>query len=384
MPNHAIFNSYPTGDNYEAHPTDPTLRCPKSLTDLCIDIVCRSLPYLDHPLPSGLPQDVVDRIVTSLTSHAALNCTTLKALTKCELGALSLANCRGVNDKWLITLSSSSVSNDGQSAGWKRNISKSIIDYGAPDNNDGTTPSSSPPLPPAREFAVLGENMASSSMMMMDMEDIDDLHSHDDCDFGSRSTSSFISASSQPPSPPLPSSGDDANSSSSNACMKLTWSSSPHKPYHHDGGGDDDDSKCINDSFLHNDDISFAESFHASSGTTTSSLTLLDLRGSQRITDRGLLQLSHTPLLSLEVARLDNCHGITGRGLLAFSRSYRLHTLSMSNCRRLTDEAIVNVSHLGNLMAMNLSGCRCLTDRTLEAIGELHMLQKLDLSQVRS
>ena len=145
---------------------------------------------------------------------------------------------------------------------------------------------------------------------------------------------------------------------------------------------------CNNESFLYNDDISFTGSFQASSaitsGTTTSSLALLDLRGSQRITDRGLLQLSHTPLLSLEVARLDNCHGITGRGMLAFSRCYRLHTLSMSNCRRLTDEAVVNVSHLGNLMAMNLGGCRCLTDRTLEAIGELHMIRKLDLSQVWS
>ena len=302
-----------------------------------------------------------------------------------------------MNDAWLITLSSSSssVSNDSHSAvgRTKKKVSKSIIDYDTADNNDGTPSSSAHSPPPLREFAVPGGNMPSSSMMMMmmDMDDIDNLHTderkenmEDDCDFGSRSTSSFISASSRPTSPLLPSSGDDANSSNSNACMKLTFPSSPppDKPFHHDHDHDDDDSNCNNDSFLHNDDISFAESFHVSSGTPTSSLTLLDLRGSQRITDRGLLQLSHTPLLSLEVARLDNCHGITGRGMLAFSRSYRLHTLSMSNCRRLTDEAIVNVSHLGNLMAMNLGGCRCLTDRTLEAVGELHMLQKLDLSQV--
>jgi hypothetical protein len=114
---------------------------------------------------------------------------------------------------------------------------------------------------------------------------------------------------------------------------------------------------------------------------TTSTLTLLDLRGSQRLTDRGLLQLSHPPLRSLEVARLDNCHGITGRGLLAFSQSHRLHTLSLANCRRLTDEAIVNVGHLGaSLMALNLGGCRCLT--SLEALSGLTSLRKLDLSQV--
>jgi len=118
------------------------------------------------------------------------------------------------------------------------------------------------------------------------------------------------------------------------------------------------------------------------SSTTTSTLHLLDLRGSQRLTDRGLLQLAHTPLHSLEVVRLDNCHGITGRGLLAFSRSTMLHTLSLANCRRLTDEAVVNVGHLGgSLTCLNLGGCRCLTDRSLEAVGHLRELRKLDLSQ---
>ena len=118
-------------------------------------------------------------------------------------------------------------------------------------------------------------------------------------------------------------------------------------------------------------------------GSATSTITLLDLRGSQRLSDRGLLQLAYTPLCSLEVARLDNCHGITGRGLLAFSRSFKMHTLSLSNCRRLTDEAVVNVSHLGtSLMTLNLGGCRCLTDRSLEAMSGLLEMRQLDLSQV--
>jgi len=114
-----------------------------------------------------------------------------------------------------------------------------------------------------------------------------------------------------------------------------------------------------------------------------SSITLLDLRGS-RITDRGLLRLSHpSPLSSLEIVKLDNCHGITGRGLIAFSHSNRLHTLSLANCRRITDEAVVNVSHLGrSLVAVNLGGCRCLTDRSLEGLSGLLQLKKLDLSQV--
>jgi hypothetical protein len=117
--------------------------------------------------------------------------------------------------------------------------------------------------------------------------------------------------------------------------------------------------------------------------THHSSLTVLDLRGS-RITDRGLLQLSHpSPLSSLEVVKLDNCHGLTGRGMIAFAHSNKLHTLTLANCRRITDEAVVNVSHLGrSLTAVNLGGCRCLTDRSLEALGGLLELRKLDLSQV--
>lgn len=109
------------------------------------------------------------------------------------------------------------------------------------------------------------------------------------------------------------------------------------------------------------------------------SLTELDLRGSQRLTDKGLLQLQE--LCQLEVARLDNCHGICGRGLLALTASHRLHTISLSGCRRLTDEAIINISNMETLQSLNLEGCRCLTDRSLAALSGLIHLQKLDLSQ---
>lgn len=111
----------------------------------------------------------------------------------------------------------------------------------------------------------------------------------------------------------------------------------------------------------------------------TSQMTLLDLRGSQQVTDRGLLQL--TNLRCLEVARLDNCYSITGKGLLVFAKSHRLHTLSLSNCRCLTDEAIINISHLSSIVALSLDGCRCITDIALEAISKLFNIQKLDLSQ---
>jgi hypothetical protein len=115
------------------------------------------------------------------------------------------------------------------------------------------------------------------------------------------------------------------------------------------------------------------------STSATSKIMLLDLRGSQKLTDRGLLQLKD--LSFVEVARFDNCTSITGRGLITLSNSNSLHTLSLSNCRCLTDEAIVNISHLSSIIALSLDGCRCLTDVSLEAISQFLNLKKLDLSQ---
>lgn len=113
--------------------------------------------------------------------------------------------------------------------------------------------------------------------------------------------------------------------------------------------------------------------------TITSNLTLLDLRGSQSLTDRGLLQL--TDLTRLEVAKLDNCHALVGKGLLALQGSHSLHTLSLANCRRLTDEAVVHIAHLQSLEALSLDGCRCVTDCSLAALADLYGIRKLGLSQ---
>lgn len=111
----------------------------------------------------------------------------------------------------------------------------------------------------------------------------------------------------------------------------------------------------------------------------TAQTAVLDLRGSQKLTDKGLLHLKH--LSALEIVRLDNCYSITGRGLLAFSNSRSIHTLTMSDCRCLTDEAIINVGHLTSITTLVLDGCRCLTDVSLRAIGNLVNLSRLDLSQ---
>ena len=105
VPDDFISGLYPVDDNYVTHGNG--LRSPKSLAQLCTDTLCRSLPYLDGVLPPGLPQDVVDDVVTSLVKHSALNVTTLRVFRHCELGSLTLAGCRGVTDEWLEPLSSS-------------------------------------------------------------------------------------------------------------------------------------------------------------------------------------------------------------------------------------------------------------------------------------
>lgn len=113
--------------------------------------------------------------------------------------------------------------------------------------------------------------------------------------------------------------------------------------------------------------------------SATASTTVLDLRGSQKLTDRGLLHLQY--LSALEVVRLDHCHSISGYGLIAFSNSHLIHTLTMSNCRCLTDEAISKIGHLSLLTSLALDGCRCLTNISLRTIGALTNLTKLDVSQ---
>jgi len=422
VPNQSISHFYPPDDNYIRSESDPTKRSPKSLTDLCIDSICRNLPNLDGALPSGLPPDVVDRIVQSLTSHASLNSTTLRTLSQCELSALSLANCRGVSDEWLASLSSSVSVGSGMSpmAGQRlRSASNASYDHTSWNNSMSGAPYS--PLP-------LRDIHLEASAMMMDLDEYGDLNTsdyssgHDQSlpllprnnevdgevqnnpyagSDESRSTSSFVSASSRleetHASPLLPSVLPPPEFFSLNYTSPAQAPSSslwlypmrgapssfpplPPRPSSMFSSESNTNNEMYNNETSYNDLHSFAAS--TSTSTTTSTLTLLDLRGSQRLTDRGLLQLSHTPLQNLEVVKLDNCHGITGRGLMAFSRSHRLHTLSLANCRRLTDDATINISHSASLRALNLDGCRCITDRSLDVLSGLVGLQKLDLSQV--
>jgi hypothetical protein len=272
---------------------------------------------------------VVDDIVKSLVKHSALNATTLRVLKNCELGALCLVGCRGVTDEWLEPLSSRSLTSSPEiSCHTSPNDMERIESMDLDDHNhkrpDDYFYGTFDPQKSSQVQGVAGGGSSASSC----------------------STSSFVSANSNL---------DMDNDMTSCAAMTAA---------------------PIEDIMMVEDRMSGSPSVFSS---VTANLSLLDLRGSQRLTDKGLMQL--TDLSRLEVAKLDNCHAIVGRGLLAFSMSHRLHTLSLANCRRLTDEGVINISHLGSLEALVLDGCRCLTDRALAAISGLYELRKLDLSQ---
>lgn len=353
LPDGTISDLYPVDDNYVV--TKNQHRSPKSLKELCIDVVCRSLPDLDGELPPGIPEDIVQSIVKSLVDHAALNGTTLRALRNCELGKLSLAGCRGVRDDWLQIFSS-----DGEH--FNSSINTPTSAYDMKDIND------------TMETSNLKETVDdhnSPQLNRLQLLENDSVSSH--------STSSFVTAHSSPCSAaPSVQVAVDENQMKCKREQEYFSSISQASNY-------DNENSEMQEFLLHEQNINADLSYQINPGTTfgapsiASTLTLLDLCGSKRVTDRGLLQLHN--LTALEIVKMDNCHSITGRGLVAFSNSHRLHTLSLVNCRRLTDEAIINISHLSSsLEALVLEGCRCLTDRSLIAISNLSSLSKLDLS----
>ena len=278
---------------------------------------------LDGELPPGLPQDIVDKIVHCLISHHALNGTTLRALKFCEVGTLSLANCRGVTDAWLRSLN-------------ERSLGNLPLTKSEPIHSDNINEKNEYSI--ASDDSPAGESQSSSCQ---------------EYDFKAKTEPSF--------------SGGDASSSSTSFASAMSNPFPSKSPLPHEKESNYEEySGYINVPIPQPSSI-------------TSTLTTLDLSGSQRLTDRGLLQLHSLHLL--EVAKLDHCHSLKGKGLIAFASSHSLHTLSLANCRRLSDEGIINVSHLQSISALSLDGCRSITDQAMEAISNLINLRKLDLSQ---
>ena len=307
---------------------------PRSLAELATDAVCRSLIHLDGPLPPGLPPDVVSDIVQSLDRHAAWNATTLSVLRECELDTLDLTRSRGVNDAWVRALTASSrgdfVPSNEQTP---QNLSFDSTLAGHPTDEDST--------------AMDVEEIANEFSQFEG-----DNHHSDAQSLSSRSTASFMSATSDP---------------------------FAMSPKNHQGLTSDPEGMIISseeEEYPANDAVDLENQKQV---MATLMVTLLDLSGSQHLTDQGLLEFGSFE--RLEEARLDHCHSIVGPGLAVLAASHRLHTLSLAHCRRLTDEGVTHIAHLLGLESLSLAGCRCLTDRSIAAIADLYSLRHLDLSQ---
>ncbi len=92
----SMYLLYPTNDNYVT--VEGGCRSPKLLENLCIDQICRSLPDLDGDIPPGQPQYLINAIVQSLTSHGALNTTSLKPFRHYKFGQLPSTERKNVVD----------------------------------------------------------------------------------------------------------------------------------------------------------------------------------------------------------------------------------------------------------------------------------------------
>jgi len=346
--------------------TTISTRSPKTLLELCIDAVCRNLHRIEGDLPPGIPQNIVDSILDSLVRHSALNATTLRALRRCELLELPLSHSRGVSDDWLMALNLNNKNNNNNNSNSSSNSNSDADDLAGGGGRDG-----------GDEEIHIGVNLNSDEEMVSNRDMNMNMNMMNmDMDMDMQIGAATKTKNDRYDLSVAPSSSDSSSSSDSDSASFHSAVSTPRKvPVPELTKPCDPPSPSQSYS-----PISTSIGYKFEEPSATAQTTLLDLRGSQQLSDRGLLQL--TDLRSLEVARLDNCYSIVGKGLLALSNSHRLHTLSLSNCRCLTDEAVVNISHLSSsLTALSLEGCRCITDISMEAISNLYNLRKLELSQ---
>jgi hypothetical protein len=359
---------------------------PKSLSELACEALCRNLPYLEGDLPKGLPQDVVDNIYKSLIRNSALNSTTLKVFRNCEVGTIEFSNCRGVNDEWLEHLSP--LQNETNALCKRLSFPSVAImqrDFDSTQQLDcdmdiDANVDSLSQMDPF--FNTFVNKQQQQDMKLQINESL------------SWSTSSFYSATSnQQHCPDLATTyyadrekiQNDKLEEERRPSMdetEVSDDSSNHKRLHSDSA------QCLAASTTRGARNILAKTYCSPSNLNplephfcaTANTRVLDFRGCQSLSDRGLLLL--TDLSCLQEAYLDECHSMLGRGLAAFSQAHNLHIVSLRHCRRLTDEGILHLSNnnhcLGTLI---LEGCRCLTDRSFIAIATMSNLVSLDASQ---
>jgi Leucine Rich repeat len=371
---------------------------------LACDTVCRNLPFMKCDLPRGLPQDVVDDIYNSLIRNRALNSTTLKAFRNCEVGTIEFSNCRGVTDEWLEHLSSSQNETDYD---WKNQFTENKqpvictnlsypsvaimqrdfvssqkldvtvdIDEQGVSTNKGESFSTAVDTQqqPADGKLQINENSSwsTSSFLSANSNQQECTHmalsidSYDDTDQG---MDDYVEKDKVKEDERRPSM-DETELSDTSSNQKMPQSEIS-VVYTTEGFG-----HSTTESYFVSPNLTSIEPHFCATVNTK----VLDLRGCQSLTDRGLILL--TNLYNLEEAYFDDCHSLSGRGLSALSKSQNLHLVSLRNCRRLTDDGIIHLSQSNRFLeTFILEGCRCLTDRSMFSISSCTNLGKLDLSQ---
>lgn len=102
-------------------------------------------------------------------------------------------------------------------------------------------------------------------------------------------------------------------------------------------------------------------------------LQYLDVTGCTQFSDENIINLNK---LNLKYLNLTLCHRIT---ILIMSFPY-IHILNLNNCAGITDKGIEPIKELNTLVALDISNCIKLTDKTLFAIKNLTRLTFFSIS----
>ncbi|CAJ1942982.1 unnamed protein product [Cylindrotheca closterium] len=341
LPDDSISNQYPPSENFIIE--DSGTHSPKTLAQLATETLCRSLAYLDGELPLGLPQDVVDEIVESLTEHNALNETTMKVLRNCEISALNLSGCRGVSDSWLKSFNTYATDTGSSD---DSGIALSDVDDGM-EIDDG-----------------------SSDVFYNTTSNFEERQNFLDESPPSSTSSSFKSAHSRPWTPAKEDTiecddmvvyhdeftFDDPALASAFGNLTVLDLRGSH-------GLTDTGLSYLND--LRNLEVARFDNCHSIVGDglsvlhSSQRLHTLSLANCRRLTDEAIVHISH--LKSLEALSLDGCRCLTDRSLDAISGLVLIKKLDLSQCDLITDDGLTYLSGLEELEELSLGWCRNLT-----------------------
>lgn len=361
LPDDSISQLYPKSQNFITEENGSY--SPKSLAQLATETLCRSLAYLDGELPPGLPQDVVDDIVESLTEHNALNETTIKVLRNCEFSSLNLAGCRGVSDSWLRAFNedASDTSDSG--------IDLSEVDEMDVDDEESSDVFYNTASNLEERQSFLEESRSSSSSSFKSAYSNQWTSSEEDTvEFNEMVVS------------PHPLAFSDEALASAFCNLTLLDLRGSH-------GLTDAGLRHLGS--LYALEVARFDNCHSIVGDglcvlgSSQRLHTLSLANCRRLTDEGIVNISH--LKSLEALSLDGCRCLTDLSLAAISGLLLLKKLDFSQCDMITDDGLCYLEHLEELEELSLGWCRNITSIGLDIltshVGREFSLRMLSLAR---